>query len=118
MTISAHVRELNDRLTHLERCAEIAPEGTYQQAKDAASAISDASNGILHALRAHGFKAKNDDQLRNLEAAIYGYLLDSNPDAYCLLTAEGFGKHVDGPAGARVLAQATRDRGAVAALRG
>lgn len=103
-------RELNSRLTYLERCAEIAPEGTYNRAKDAAQAINDASQGILDSLRRYGFKVHNDDRLRDLEAQIYGYLVTANPEEYGLITAEGFGEHVDGPAGGRVLAQVTRDR--------
>jgi len=114
MIISAHLRGLNDRLTFIERCAEVAPARTYQRAKDAAGAINDASQGILDALRAHGFKALNDDRLRNLEAAIYGYLLEGNPDEYGLMTGEGFGEHVDGPAGGRVMSDTIRDRDTLA----
>jgi len=116
MTVSAHLSKLNDRLTFLERCAEMAPEGTYQRAKDAADAINDASQGILDALRTHGFKALNDDRLRNLEAAIYGYLLEGNPDECGLITGEGFGERVDGPAGPRVMANTVRDRNALSQL--
>lgn len=110
MTIASHVRELNDRLTRLERCAERAPEHTYDQAKAAAAAIGDASQGILDAFRRHGFKVHNNDRLRNLEAAIYGFMLEANPDACGLITGEGFGEHIDGPAGERVMANAIRDR--------
>lgn len=117
MTIASHVRELNDRLTRIERCADMAPEGTYERAKQAAAAINDASNGILDALRSYDFKALNDDRLRNLEAAIYGYLLEGNPDESSLITGEGFGEHIDGPAGARVMAQAIQDRDAIAGIR-
>lgn len=110
MTISAHLRPLNNRLTHLERCAQMAPDGTYQRAKDAAAAIADASNGILDSLRSHGFAAPNGDQLRDLEAAIYGYLLDGNPaDHNGLAVGEGFGEHIDGPASDRVMANTVRD---------
>lgn len=117
MSISAHVRQFNDRLTLIERCAEKAPEGTYQRAKDAANAINDASQGILDALRAHGFKVRNDDRLRNLEAAIYGYLLEANPDESGLMTGEGFGQHIDGPAGDRILANTIRERDVLAKIR-
>lgn len=110
MTIQSHLRELNGRLTRLERCAEAAPAGTYEHAKDAAAAVNEASQGIIAAFRAKGFKFLNDDRLRNLEAAIYGYLLESNPDDYALMTAEGFGEHVDGPAGKRIVAQAIQNR--------
>lgn len=118
MTISSHVRELNDRLSNLERCAEMAPECTYERGKEAAAAIADASNAILAAFRAHGFNAGNDDRLRNIEAALYGYLLQSNSDEIDeLRVSEGFGEHVDGPAGSRVIAQAIQNREALAVLR-
>jgi hypothetical protein len=110
MTIASHVRELNHRLTRRKRYAEFAPEGTYAVAKSAADAIDAASQGIREALREHGFKALNDDHLRSLEAAIYGYLLEGNPDATGLMTGEGFGEHIDGPGGARVMANTVRDR--------
>ena len=116
MTISTHLSKLNDRLTFLERCAQKAPEGTYQRAKEAAEAVSEASQGIMDALRARGFKALNDDRLRNLEAAIYGYLLEGNPNECGLVTGEGFGEHVDGPAGARVLASTSCDRDALSQI--
>src|SRR5262245_54532737 len=103
-------RELNRRLSNLERCADLAPEGTFARAKDAAEAIDEASNAIMAALRERGFHALNDDRLRDLEAAIYGYLLEGNPEEYGLLTGEGFGEHVDGPAGERVMANTIRDR--------
>lgn len=117
MTISAHLRKLNNRLSLIERCAEIAPDGTYQRAKDAAAAVADASNGILAAFRDHGFNTLNDDRLRNLEAAIYGYLLEGNPDECGLMTGEGFGEHVDGPAGEYIMANTIRDRNALARIR-
>jgi hypothetical protein len=109
MTIQHHVSKLNDRLTFLERCAVKAPEGTYERAKQGVDAIHDASQSIVEVLRHYGFKTLNDDRLRNLEAAIYGYLLEGNPDETGLIVGEGFGEHVDGPAGERVMAQAIRD---------
>lgn len=110
MTIASHVRELNDRLANLERCAEMAPEGTYEQAKVVSGIIADAANALIHSLRAENLKAPGDDRLRNIEAAIYGYILDSNPNAYELISAEGFGRHVDGPSGKRIIADAIRNR--------
>src|ERR1700724_836620 len=109
MSINPNVRDLNNRLTNLERCVEVAPEGSYLRAADAVVAIGEAAEGIMKALRGYGFKAPGHDGLRSLEAAIYGYLLDNNPDEYGLITGEGFGEHVDGPAGERVLANAIRD---------
>jgi hypothetical protein len=118
MTIPTNlpVRELNQRLNNIERCAEEAPEGTYAVAKRAADAIADCANAVRYALRSHGFKMLNDDRLRTIEAAIYGYLLESNPDETGLIAGEGFGEHVDGPNGVRVKEQAIRDRDALKAL--
>lgn len=109
MTI--HNTAMNNRLTKLERCAEMAPEGSYVAAKEIAELVVDASNFVLRGLRALGHLADNSDRLRDLEAAIYGYIIDSNRnnDSF-LIAAEGFGEHVDGPAGARVLGAAVKDR--------
>src|SRR5215469_12876877 len=90
-------RDLNRRLENLEACFENAPVGTYQQAKDTVEAIWHLSNEILHTFRGYGFQAGNDDRLRNLEVAIYGYFLESNPDACFVHSAEGFGRHMDNP---------------------
>jgi hypothetical protein len=99
-------RQLNDRLSRLQRCAELAPEGTYTEAKSAAQAVDEAIEAVRSIMREHGFKVNGTDPCRDLEAAVYGYLLISNPDAYGLITGEGFGEHVDGPAGERIMAQA------------
>jgi hypothetical protein len=102
--------ELNRRLGYLQNCAEKAPEGTYEEAKRAAAAVDQAIESVRTIFRDHGFAANGTDPCRDLEASIYGFLLVSNPNAYGLLTGEGFGEHVDGPAGERVLANAIRDR--------
>lgn len=103
-------RELNRRLSLIERCAEMAPEGTYNEAKKAAQAVEEAIESVRKIFLDHGFAVNNCDSCRDLEASIYGYLLVSNPDAYGLMTGEGFGEHIDGPAKARVLANTIRDR--------
>ena len=111
-------RELNNRLSNLEACAEHAPEGTYERAKAAAETIGAIATAILHEFRGQGFKAFGDDRLRDIEAALYGYLLECNPDESELITAEGFGETMNGPARAHVIRQTIRDRDAFAALRG
>lgn len=68
MTISN--KYWNDRLSNLERCAEDAPQGTYEFAKDVAGAVDEVSNHLLSSLRARGLKADNCDALREVEAAI------------------------------------------------
>lgn len=103
-------RELNQRLTNIQRCAEEAPEGTYEIAKNAAEAVDEAIEAVREIIRANGFKVNNTDPCRDLEAAIYGYLLVSNPDNTSLITGEAFGEHVSGPNLGLVLANTIRDR--------
>jgi hypothetical protein len=107
------VRDLNERLSNLERCAQKAPVNTYQFAKNVADIIDELSNDILGSLKSHGLHAANNDELRRVEAAIYGYIIASNPNlASGFAVSEGFGEHCIGPAGDRVIAQAERDRDA------
>lgn len=118
MSIASHVAQLNDRLTRVERAVEQAPAGTFKQTKDVATAIGDASNAVMAAFKAHGFTALNNDRLREVEAAIFGYLLAGNPSVHDeLAAAEGFAEALDSPTGERVKAQLIRDREALAAAR-
>lgn len=104
-------RDLNRRLEHLEDCALHAPEGTYLKAKSAAFAIGDAANSIRSVFEEYGFEALNDDRLRNIEIALYGYFLESNPQASFVHTAEGFGRAVVNPLlHDRVINGAEKDR--------
>jgi hypothetical protein len=116
MTI--HNVAMNRRLENLERCAELAPDGMYVHARGVVAAIHEISTVALYTLRDSGLKAGNDDRLRNLEVALYDYVLQSNPELTELVAAEGFGEHTDGPAGARVVEQARRDRDALETIRG
>lgn len=117
MGIPSHFRGLNDKLSNLERCAEEAPEGMYSRAREAADAVNEASNALRKALTDRGFVALNDDRLRAVEAVIYGYMLQGNPDETELLVAEGFGEAMNGPEAERVKAQAECDCDAIAVLR-
>ena len=101
-------RNLNNRLSNLETCAERAPDGTYQDAKDTVEAISNIANNVMHTLSAAGLKVTGDDRLRNLEVAVYEYIVALNPDRFA--SAEGFGEHIQGPAGERILDNTVRDR--------
>ncbi len=111
MTIRRNVNidALNDRYNYLERCAEKAPDGTYALSKATVETIGEIADDIMRRVRALGLRANNCDGIREVEAVIYGYVADANPDSE-LRVGEGFGEHVDGPAGERVLAQAVRDR--------
>lgn len=103
-------RDANQRLSNLEQCAQEAPEGTYQLAKDVVALIEEASRDLMKNLKALGLKAPGDDRLRNLEVATFGYIADCNPEAYSLITGEAFGEHIQGPARERVMAGCIRDR--------
>lgn len=100
------------RLGYLERCVELAPARTYGDARKAVEAVGEAVESVRSIIKAAGFEADGSDKCRALESVIYWFLRESSPEAYGLATGEGFGEHVDGPAGARVLANATRDRDA------
>lgn len=103
-------QELQAALTNFKRCTEEAPEGTYEEAKNLNNTIGDAIDQLMRDIRALGLKADNCDRAFALEAAIYEYVKQSNPDASLFVVAEGFGSAVDGPAGPRVIAQTVRDR--------
>lgn len=112
MTIRSHIQagSLNEAWGHFEAAAEAAPEGTYEQAKQVARLIGTFADDLVNGLRTLGLQANNCDGIRDVEAVIYGYIRDSNPEASVFSTAEGLGESLDGPSRDRVLAQATRDR--------
>lgn len=110
-------RELHQRLSNIEDCAEHAPEGTYERAKQAAAFINDSAEAIFALAKASGFKLNGTDRFRDVEALLYGVLVDSNPTEYGLITGEGFGNAMGGPAKQRVIEQTIRDRDALAVLR-
>lgn len=97
-------------LTNFKRCAEEAPEGTYDEAKSLNDAIGNAVDQLIRDIRALGLKADTCDRAFALEAAIYTYVKQSNPDCSLFAMAEGFGASMDGPPRERVIAQARQDR--------
>lgn len=111
-------RVLNERLTNLQTCVEKAPEGLFQEGRNAAFAVDTAIEQVRETIRNMGFKVDNCDRCRDLEAAIYGYILQSNPNHTGLAAAEGFGEHVDGPAGARITEQLLQDKRFIRAMKG
>lgn len=117
MTIASYARTFNQRLSNLEACSLNAPPETYMRAKDATNAIGDSVAGIIDAFRSRGFKPLTDDRLRNIEALLYGYMVESadTADHTALLTAEGFGEAMSGPAADRVRRQAECNRDALKA---
>lgn len=109
---------MNDRksLLNFKDCAESAPEGCYDQAKQIHDLIGDACDELMRGLRAIGLKADACDAAFDLEAAIYAYVRKSNPDNPVFPVAEGFGEAMSGPARERVLRQAVASREQLRAL--
>lgn len=113
--MNANTSQLRNALYNFKSCADHAPEGCYEQAKELNEAIKSACTGFMQELRAMGFKADACDMAFDLETALYDYAKRSNPDATVFPTAEGFGSSMDGPERERVLAQAISNRDALAA---
>lgn len=103
-------RAMSDRLSNLQACAEHAPEGTFERAKQAVGVINECAESIFEIFKQSGFKLAGDDRFRDIEAALYGLMRESNPIDYQLDTGEGFGAAMGTEAQARVIAQAKRDR--------
>jgi len=103
-------REMQSALSNFKRCVEEAPEGTYEEAKRLNAVIGGAVDQLMRDLRALGLKADTCDRAFELEAAMYAYAKQSNPDATVFPVSEGFGSSMDGPARERVLAQAALNR--------
>lgn len=110
MAIRKHIdaKQLSDRLSNLEACANNAPDGTYEHEKLVVEFIGDTVDGILREAKALGLKTPNCDQIREVEAVIYGYLTDANPLTFA--AGEGFGDSMDGPARDRIIFQAEQER--------
>jgi hypothetical protein len=104
-------------LEHFLSCVEDAPEGTFEEAKQASLLIRACVDDLVHGLRAMGMHAGGGDSIFELEALIYDFAKRSNPSATVFSSAEGFGVAMAGPARERVLAQAQSERDALVALR-
>lgn len=96
--------------SNFRNCVSDAPDGTYDAAKELAEIIGDSMDELMHALRAAGFKADNCDKAYRLEAAIYDYVKQSNPEATVFPVSEGFGGAMSLPIRDRVIASAERSR--------
>lgn len=107
--------QLKTALTNFKSCADLAPEGAYEEAKRLNLVIGEACNQLIQSIRALGLKADNCDLIFEVEAAIYDYVKRSNPESTLFPVSEGFGEAMDGPARSRVIEQAKND---VAFLRG
>lgn len=103
-------RHMETALRNFKRCAEEAPEGTYEEAKSLNSLIGEAVDQLMRDVRALGLKADACDLAFEVEATIYDYVKRSNPDGTMFPVSEGFGSAMDGPARERVIAQAASNR--------
>ena len=97
---------LNEQLGNLEACAENAPDGAYDHAKQISAFLGETFDHLRTELAAIGLKLDNSDKYREFEAVLYGLIKDSNPECYTFPVSEGFGSSMDGPARERVIAQA------------
>ncbi|MDI3258454.1 MAG: hypothetical protein QJR02_02025 [Sinobacteraceae bacterium] len=120
MTIRSSIdaRALNRSLTDFEGVDD-APDGSYEQAKSLRRLIGDSVDQLMKNIREMGLCVDTCDGIREVEAVIYGYIKDANPDHPMFPTAEGFGAAMSGPVRDRVLSQTAcnlaflRERGIV-----
>lgn len=103
-------RTLEQALSQFKRCADDAPPGTYEAAKQLNAVIGETCDTLIKDIRALGLNADNCDLIFQVEATIYDYVKRSNPDAPLFPVAEGFGAAMDGPARERVLVKTAADR--------
>lgn len=105
MTISSSINasRLSSEYGYFETCAEESPDFSYDQAKQIKEMIGHACDKLIRDTRALGLSANNCDGIREVEAVIYRWLKNSNPEETIFPVAEGFGSAMQGPARARVL---------------
>lgn len=110
--------ELNQRFAHFRACCDAAPDGTYELAKDIRGIIGRHFDALAKEIqeRCPDIELSNCDGAHNVEATIYDWIRRAPNAPGQLFTAEGFGQAMSGPARARVLYQAERDRDALKAL--
>ncbi|MFC4236363.1 hypothetical protein ACFOY8_14255 [Thalassospira xianhensis] len=109
--------QMKDRFRNLRRCAEDAPEGTYETAKQVHELIGDTCDRVIREIMELGLKADKLDVAFALETALYQYVLDSNKEATLFASAEGFGAAMDGPNRDRILATTKQNRDVLQQIR-
>jgi len=96
-------RKLWEQRTHVKDCVTYAPTGTYEFAREIDNAVDAGIEAVRDTLKFNGLDSLGDDRCADLEAHIYGFLKESNPERWSeFVRAEAFGKHCEDPA--------TRDR--------
>lgn len=102
--------EMKLALQNFRTCNEDAPEGTYEDAKALGSVIGESCDTLIKDIRSLGLKADSCDLIFAVEAAIYDYAKQSNPDNPMFPTAEGFGMAMGTESRERVIANAISSR--------
>lgn len=94
MTIRHNIpaREYSDSLYRIEACAEHAPDGEHEIAKQFVSVLGSISNEILARLKQIGLPIDNCDGIREIEAVICGAVL--HEDWAAVVEAEEFGRRI------------------------
>ena len=112
MSIYRHIdiQALRLNFDHFDQCADEAPNGVHEQAKAIREVIGKTVDGFMASLREIGLQADTCDRARAVEAVLYAYAKESNPDYPEFYTAEGFGDAMNGEARERVIAQSIRSR--------
>lgn len=95
-------------LENFKRCAEEAPDGSYEEAKAVNDLIAETCDTFMREVRALGLKASACDAAFNLEAGLLRYVKASNTDSSVILAAEAFGGLLQGELRPRALAEARR----------
>jgi hypothetical protein len=118
-------RKLNEFLGQMESCAEHAPDRTYAEARGIVDLVGELADRLMEGLRELQLDADNADRIREVEAVIYGYIRDCNPENAAL--CEGFGSatmgaelsvfHADRQLADRVIRQATAERDFMESIR-
>jgi hypothetical protein len=118
----ANRNDINTRYSNFRDCCDSAPDGTYEAAKELKCIIQEHMDALLADVREAfpTIRPDNCDGIHNVEATIYTWLADAEGSLGQFATAEGFGCSLGyGPeTAARVIAQAARDRDALARIQG
>ena len=94
MTIRSNINPaaLERRLKNLEWCIDASPPGMHEIAPAVKDVIDCVMTDLIDRLADAGLKADCADGARELEACIYGYILESNDDHSGFVVAEAAGE--------------------------
>ncbi len=83
---SVDAQRLNRLLSKAEEVSKTAPEGKEEKIKAAVSVVELVANLLVDSTRSAGLRPTNDDNLRVVEAIIFGYLMASDDDLMADMT--------------------------------